>query len=122
MTTFYLRTPMEGTKMQRGQRIPWTLSEITFEPRGAGDDEPLQELLETGLKQFVKEDGSRPTREELAALKLWGAHAKSHFACSARGHLRRRMQRTDGGALGFSAGAEGTGEPDTGGRTQAGRF
>lgn len=70
MTTFYLRTPMEGTKMQRGQRIPWTLSEITFEPRGAGDDEPLQELLETGLKQFVKEDGSRPTREELAALKL----------------------------------------------------
>ena len=70
MTTFYLRNPIEGTKLQRGQRIPWTLSKITCEPRGVDDDEPPQELLETALKEFVKEDGSRPTREELAALKL----------------------------------------------------
>lgn len=62
--------PYSGTKLVNGTRVPWEVADIGFLPREIGDPEPDGALLAVIQKECLKEDGLRPSRDELKAYKL----------------------------------------------------
>lgn len=70
MVALYFKHPYSGTRSDSKTRVSWEVSEVLFEPRREGDPEPDEKLVRVITKECVKQDGTRPSEDELKTLKL----------------------------------------------------